>query len=177
MALKKRHYQLSPAKKHIKTLIPRLTLVLLGHALQTAYHIDPEINNEVNNWPESFSFVLDIEPHGPRLTLVKRNGKLEYLGEKEMFNADLVLSLKNIEYGWRMMVGMMSVPRLIYENRQYVQGDLAMIASINRCMNVAITMMLPVANRLYLKEAPKLTKQIIKNRVAFYTLGWLGLIK
>ncbi|MFW6414956.1 MAG: hypothetical protein ACOCZ2_01450 [Thermodesulfobacteriota bacterium] len=177
MASKKRYYQLSPGKKHTKTLVPRLTLLLLGHALQTAYYVDPEVNNEVNNWPETFSFVLNIEPHGPRLTLIKRNGKLEYLGEKEMFNADVVLALKNIEYGWRMMLGLMSVPRLVYENRQYVQGDLAMIASVIRCMNIAITMMLPIANRLYLKEAPRLSKQTIKNRIAFYTLGWLGLIK
>lgn len=177
MASDRRYDQLSPGRKHIKTLITRIAFLSVGHAFQTAYRVDPSVKQEVDSWPETFTFVIDVEPDGPRMVVVKRNNTLQYLGEREVYNADVVLSLKNIEYGFRLMTGQMSMPRVVYENRQYVKGDLAVMASVLRCMNVVVLMMLPVVAGFYLKKVPGLTLQTIKNRVVFYTVGWLGMIK
>ncbi|MDY6822388.1 MAG: hypothetical protein SWH68_01110 [Thermodesulfobacteriota bacterium] len=177
MTSDQRYYQLSPPRKPIKTLIARTAFLMLGHGFQTAYRVDPGVKREVDSWPETFTFVLDVEPDGPRMVLVKRNNTLQYLGEREVYNADVVLAVKNVEYAFRLMTGIISIPRLVFENRQYVKGDLAVVASILRCMNVVVLMMLPVVAGFYIKKVPKLTMQTIKNRIVFYTVGWLGQIK
>ncbi|MDY6903437.1 MAG: hypothetical protein SWH61_02015 [Thermodesulfobacteriota bacterium] len=177
MASDQRYYQLTPGRKPIQTLITRTAFLMLGHAFQTAYRVDPAVKKEVDSWPETFTFVMDVEPDGPRMVLVKRNNTLQYLGEREVYNADVVLAVKNVEFGFRMMTGLLSIPRLVFENRQYVKGDLAVVASILRCMNVVVLMMLPGVAGFFLKKVPRLNMQTIKNRVVFYTVGWLGQIK
>lgn len=172
------YYHVKPKRKWIKTTITRIALLSLGQAFQTAYRVDPTVKKEVDSWPPTFSFVMEIEPNGPRMVIIKRNGGISYLGEKEMFDADVVLCVKNIEYGFRMMTGFMSTPRITFENRQYVKGDLARLSSIVRCLNICQLMMLPnFIARFYIKKVPPLSRQIIKNRIIFYTVGVLGMVK
>ncbi|OQX62580.1 MAG: hypothetical protein B5M56_06045 [Desulfococcus sp. 4484_241] len=174
---RQRYYQIKPGRKHVKTAIVRLVMLTLGHAFQTAYRIDPEVKKEVDSWPPTFHVVLEVEPDGPRMTLIKRNGALQYLGEKELYNADVVIVMKSIEFMFRMTMGMMSMPRIVAENRQYMKGDLVLAGSIIRCMNRVQTMMIPVVTGLYIKKVPPLSLRMIKNRIIFWTCGVWGLVK
>ncbi len=172
------YYQIRPGKKRIKTAITRISLLLLGHAFQTAYRIDETVTKEVNSWPPTFSFVFQVEPGGPQMVIVKRNGVLQYLGEKEIFSADVAVCIKNIEFGFQAMVGLLSTPKMTFENKQFVKGDLTMLSSIIRCLNVCQLIMLPnVIARFYIKKVPPLTWKMIKNRITFYALGSWGMIK
>lgn len=177
MALQPRYYQIRPGRKHIQTSIVRLVFLSLGHAFQTAYRLDPEVKKEVDAWPDTVCVVMVVEPDGPCMTLMKRNGGLQYLGEKEIMNADVVIAIKNIEFIFRMMMGLMSMPRIVSENRQYVKGDLALASSIIRCMNRVQALMIPVVTGLYIKKVPKLSWRMIRNRIIFWTYGVLGQIK
>ena len=120
---------------------------------------------------------LHEDPDRLRTPLIKRNGAFQYLGEKEIANADVVIAIKNIEFLFRMMVGLMSMPRIISENRQYVKGDLALASSIIRCMNRVQALMIPVITGLYIKKVPKFSWRMVLNRIIFWTWGVLGQIK
>lgn len=177
MASPSRYYQIKPGRKHIQTSIVRLVFLSLGHAFQTAYRLDTEVKKEIDAWPETVCIVMNVEPDGPCMTLVKRNGTFQYLGEKEIVNADVVIAIKNVEFIFRMMMGLMSMPRIIAENRQYVKGDLVLASSIIRCMNRVQALMIPVITGLYIKKVPKFSWLMVRNRIIFWTWGVLGQVK
>lgn len=180
MLLKKsaQYTEIVPGKKRVKTFVTKLSFYLFGMALQTAYRIDPLAKAEFDTWPETFCFVIKVEPRGPFMVIQKRSNTVQYMGEKEIFTADLMLHIKNIEFAFLNMVGFLSIPRAVFENRQFLTGDLGIAMSAIRCMERAVILMMPnfLAGR-FIKEVPRLTFKTIVNRVLFYTVGCHGFFK
>lgn len=167
-----------PSAKPVKRLITRVALYFLGTAFQTACVIDPDVKREVSSWPDGLSFLLHVEPAGPDMAVKKTGGRLLYLGNKNHPDADLRLCMKNIEFAFMMMTSLNSTPEVVWQNRQYVKGDLNMMMSVIRCLDVVQTILFPnFLARRYIKKVPPLTLRKIANRIIYYTAGIFGFIK
>jgi hypothetical protein len=166
-----------PGRKVFKTLVTRLFFFSVGMGMQTAYRIDPDVRREVDSWPETFSFLMGAVG-GPTMFMMKRAGSFQYLGEKEVFHADVELWFKSIEYAYLVMTGRISVPNTVYHNRQFVRGSLAHTMSIIRVLNTTQTLLLPnFISRFYIKEVPPLTMKKLLNRgITYFNVGY-GAIK
>ena len=172
-----KYKEIDPGKKIIKTLITRFFLFNLGIAMQTAYRVDPDVKNDLDKFPETFTFLLAVV-NGPSLLMMKKSGSFQYLGEKEVFHADVEVWFKNIEYAYLTMTGRISVPNTAYHNRQFVKGDLKYLIPMIRVMSIAQTLLLPnFISRFYIKEVPKLTFKKVINRGITYFNTCVGFIK
>jgi hypothetical protein len=134
--------RIEPKDKPIKRLITRMNLFFLGMGFQTAYRIDPVVTDEIDTWPETFTFVMSVVG-GPRMVVQKRNGGVQYLGEKEIFFADLELTFKHIEYAFMAVTGKMTPQEAAWHNRQFIKGDLNVMMSAVRVINRIQAMLLP----------------------------------
>jgi len=166
-----------PKKKWFATLVTRIFFFFIGMGMQTAYRIDPEVRKEVDSWPETFSFRMAVVG-GPSMIMLKKAGSFQYLGEKEVFYADVEMWWKNITFAYLVMTGRISVPNAVYHNRQFVRGSLIYTMSVIRVINIVQTLLLPnFISRFYIKEVPKLTFKKLVNRVITYVNIGYGAIK
>jgi hypothetical protein len=177
MFLQKKYSEIVPGKKWFETLVTRLFFFTVGMGMQTAYRIDPDVRKEVDSWPETFSFRMAVVG-GPSMLMLKKAGSFQYLGEKEVFYADVELFYKNIEFAYLTMTGRISVPNTVYHNRQFVRGNLGYMMSVVRILNVVQTLLLPnFIARFYIKEVPKLTfKKLINRAITYFNISY-GAIK
>lgn len=166
-----------PQKKRFATLVTRVFFFFIGMGMQTAYRIDPDVKKEVDTWPETFSFRMAVVG-GPSMLMLKKARSFQYLGEKEVFYADVEMWFKNITFAYLIMTGRISVPNAIYHNRQFVKGNLNYVISAIRVLNIVQTLLLPnFIARFYIKEVPQLTVKKLVNRViTYYNIGY-GAIK
>ena len=164
-------------KKWFSTLVTRIFFFFIGMGMQTAYRIDPDVKKEVDSWPETFSFRMAVVG-GPSMIMLKKAGSFQYLGEKEVFYADVEMLWKNITFAYLVMTGRISVPNAVYHNRQFVRGSLLYMMSVIRIMNVVQTLLLPnFIARFYIKEVPKLTfKKLINRAITYFNISY-GAIK
>jgi hypothetical protein len=169
--------EIVPKKKRFETLVTRLFFFNVGMGMQTAYRIDPDVRKEVDSWPETFSFRMAVIG-GPSMLMLKKAGSFQYLGEKEVFYADVELFYKNIEFAYLTMTGRISVPNTVYHNRQFVRGNLGYMMSVVRILNIVQTLLLPnFIARFYIKEVPKLTfKKLINRAITYFNISY-GAIK
>ncbi len=169
--------EIIPKKKWFSTLVTRIFFFFIGIGMQTAYRIDPEVKKEVDSWPETFSFRMAVVG-GPSMLMLKKGGAFQYLGEKEVFYADVEMWWKNITFAYLVMTGRISVPNAVYHNRQFVRGSLIYTMSIIRVINVVQTLLLPnFIARFYIKEVPKLTvKKLVNRAITYFNVGY-GAIK
>jgi hypothetical protein len=166
--------EIVPPPKWLKTQITRLCLYYLGIGIETAYKNVPEVTAEMDALPDPFSFCMSV-PNGPSLLVLKKGNKVEYIGEKEAYHADLELEFKTIEIAFLAMTARMGTPELVYHNRQLVRGDLNYMMKMIRVMNAAEMILFPnLLLRFYLKKVPPLTLRTMINRVKAHTNAFVG---
>ncbi|MCX5848993.1 MAG: hypothetical protein NTW65_06045 [Deltaproteobacteria bacterium] len=169
--------EIVPKKKWFETLVTRVFFLCLGMGMQTAYRIDPDAKKEIDSLPETFSFRLAVVG-GPSMIMLKKAGSFQCFGEKEVFYCDVELWFKNIEYAYLTMTGRMSVPNIIYHNRQFIKGNLKHMICLNRVMTITQSLLFPnFIARFYVKEVPKMTfKRLINMGITYFNVGY-GAIK
>lgn len=169
--------EIVPKKKWFATIVTRAFFFFIGMGMQTAYRIDPDVKKEVDSWPETFSFRMSVVG-GPSMIMLKKAGSFQYLGEKEVFYADVEMWWKNITFAYLVMTARISVPNAVYHNRQFVRGSLIYTMSVIRVINIVQTLLLPnFIARFYIKEVPKLTFKKMINRIITYVNIGYGAIK
>jgi hypothetical protein len=168
------YHEIEPPKKWLKTQITSLCLYYVGIGIETAYKNVPQVKADMDTLPEPFSFCMSV-PNGPSMLILKDKGKVEYVGEKGAYRADLEMVFKNIEYAYLTMTARMSIPDLVYHNRQVVIGDLNYMMMMIRVVNAAVAVLFPnVLLGFYIKEVPRLTMRTMINRVKAHTNALIG---
>lgn len=138
-------HELKPGRKPIKEMFVRLMFFLFGRALQTVSRLDETVQQEVAEWPEGFMVLHRVLPDGPRMAIVRnRKGRLEYKGGKPgEEEADLVISIKNLESIFLIVSLQIGMFQAFAENRVAVKGNVPVALSMTRCLNILVTYLVP----------------------------------
>jgi len=160
-------HEINPGRNRFKETFVKIMFFVFGRAIQTASRFDDTIRKEVTGWPEGFSILYRVLPCGPRMAIVKnRQGRLEYrgnkLGEEE---ADLIISLKNLESAFMVIAMQVGTYHAFAENRVSVKGDVPVAMSLTRCLDVVITYLAP---RRTAETLIKRLPPIPKSKKVFY---------
>jgi hypothetical protein len=173
VGMKKRakYREIEPPQKWFKTLITKLCLFYLGIGIETAYNNVPEVKADMDTLPDPFAFAISVL-NGPSMLILKKGGKVEFIGEKEAYHVDLEMVFKNIEFAFLAMTFRLSTPELVYHNRQLVRGDLNQMMMMIRVLNAAETVLFPnLLLRFYLKQVPRLTLATAINRLKAHSFA------
>lgn len=165
-----------PKRKHVERLVVGFVLSILGKSFASASRFQKEVQREVSNWPDGFSFVMRVDPDGPSIILVKERNVLIFRRKKiESSKADLVITFKNMKSAFLLLTAQMSTVRGYCEKRMSVSGDVMIATSIIRCMNIIETYLFPriIARKVVkrIPDLPFLSKTL--GRIRIYTTGLL----
>ncbi len=161
-----------PRRKLFKLLVSRIFMFVLGRGFQSASGLDPDIQREIEAWPEGYVVMFKIKPHGPCLVLEKRGRVMVYRGEKEA-KADVAILFRNIESAFMMLTAQIGTPQAFSELRANLKGDLAEALRFIRCLTIVETYLFPyvICERI-MKRVPRLGfRRVMLNRGIIYLLG------
>jgi len=125
---------ITPGRKTFKTGVAKFIFWFLGRGFQAVARLDSHLQKEVAGWNEGLIIMLKIDAHGPCMVLEKKNGKLVYIGSKEV-DPDFGVYFKNIEVALLVLTGRMGIAQAYAEHRFYMKGDImAFGMSLVRCL-------------------------------------------
>ncbi|MGE4518246.1 MAG: hypothetical protein AB7E04_01905 [Desulfobacteraceae bacterium] len=163
---------LKPGRKWFKTIVCKVVMVILGRAFQVFSKHDHEIMREVAAWPEGFSLELNVLPLGPRLLLLKEDGRIR-TAKNITGKPALSVNFKNIESAFLILTPLMGVPRGFAEHRFIVIGDVAKAMAFTRCLNRILAYLYPdFLCRNLMRRIPEINfMKRMSKRLYFYTIG------
>lgn len=171
-----KYCEIHPKKNHVMRLVVVFVLSILGKSFSSASRFQKDVQREVSNWPDGFSFVMRVDPNGPSIILVKEENVLKFRRIRiESSKVELVITFKNMKSAFLLLTAQMSTVRGYCEKRMSVSGDIMIATSIIRCMNIIETYLFPrIIARKVVKRIPEisfLSKTL--GRIRIYTTGLL----
>ncbi len=131
----------SPAGVHHRAKRTRKALaatvfVFLGRGLVAAARHDARVRGEIGRWPEGTVVVLAIAPDGPKLTVSKSGGSLQYLGGRSTLEPTLFVEFKSVDVALPVLIGLKGVLQAFAEHRSILVGDIGLGMSLVRCLHI-----------------------------------------
>jgi hypothetical protein len=126
------HHRAKRARKALAATV----FVFLGRGLVAAATHDARVRDEIASWPEDTVVVLAIAPDGPRLTVRKRTGRLEYLGGRSALEPTLYVEYKSVDVALPVLIGMKGILQAFAEHRSILVGDIGLGMSLVRCLHI-----------------------------------------
>ncbi|HZU86233.1 MAG TPA: hypothetical protein VFF78_02045 [Anaerolineaceae bacterium] len=164
-----------PRRKSFKRLINQIVMFVAGRALQSLSRSEPLVQHEVQTWPEGFTLMMGVYPHGGSLALTTLpGGKLSYLGSKyDPAKADVVINFKNVEAAFKMFTGQMGVDTGYAQHCMTARGDLSNTVSVVRALNITVSYLFPafLSARLMKRLPPVPFWRKHRLRLKTYLLG------
>lgn len=158
-----------PRAKRAPKALAAVVFVFLGRGLVAAAKHDDRVRTEVAAWPEEMVVVLAIAPDGPRLTVRKSAGRLEYLGAAPHLVPTLHVEFKSIDVALPVLVGMKGVLQAFSEHRSTLAGDIGLGMSLVRCLHIVEGYLFPdVIGKRVLPSPP--TREVSRAAVYASTL-------
>jgi hypothetical protein len=134
----------------------------LGRAFAACAALDSEVKKEVSAWDESAKIMLKIEPFGPCVSLMKKDGKLIFLRLKET-DAGLAVYFKSMEGALLVLTGRIGIDRAYAEHRFGMRGDIGFGMSMVRCLTRVEAYLFPkFITKKILKRIPEKETSSIK---------------
>jgi hypothetical protein len=167
--MNKTYPPIKPGRKWLKRILAKIIFIFLGRAFQAATRFDPDIRREVEDLPEHFTMMMNIQPNGPSMSLEKAGPRLMYRGGSAK-TADLTINFKNLECALMVLLPIMGADRAFAERRMNVRGDLAMASAVTRCLNILLAHLYPrIVCRNLMKRLPAmpLSKQLVRLKILF----------
>lgn len=165
-----KYQEIKPGKKRIKTWLAGIILILLGKALGVVSSLDKRVQQEISDWYDTTIISMKIGINGPSMSVEKRNGRLVYLGSKDV-PADLGVYFKNIEAALPALTGSMSIAQSFAEHRVGMKGDIALGMSLVRCLYIVESYLFP---RFITKKIMQKVPEKIVSSFKIYTTVILG---
>ena len=95
---------------------------------------DHIIKKELENWPEMFSIMYKVQPNGPKITIIKKNGVFNQIKLEEE-KIDLVIYIKNITIAYLLMTSRINTIQVFMEHRAALKGNVRIATSLIRILN------------------------------------------
>lgn len=131
------------SKKVVKSFVAKVVLWFLGRGIEAAAKLDTSVKNEVSTWDDTTSIMMKIQDYGPFMALKKNNGKLSFVGTKEIDNPNLTIYFKNIESAMLVLTAQLGVAQAFAEHRISAKGDIAFAMSFVRVVYIVEAYLFP----------------------------------
>lgn len=171
MDIEKRYKDYKPGKKWFKILYSKIVFFVLGKALKGLSRFDEDAINEIKPLREGFIVKFEVAPYGPSMALQKKNGILEYLGQKNVdkLKEDMSFVFRNIEPAFAMLSAQKGFPQIYSENSVGSIGDPSYSMVFYRISNLVQFYLWPkIIAKIVLKDVPDMTIKKFITRIKIY---------
>ncbi len=99
-------------------------LFFIGRGLQATIRMDLGVREEIKNWKEGFTIVIETYRKGPKICFVKSGHHLLVKKYNKDMQSDIWIMFKSINAVFETFTGQVGLDRAYAENRMIVRGDL-----------------------------------------------------
>lgn len=162
---------IKPGDRPLQKATVSALLFAMGRAIPAIALQDEDVKKEVDRWDEGFKVLFEVLPDGPYLALKKQDGMLNFVGMNKI-EADLVISIKNIDSAFKMFTTQLSSHNAYAQHRMSVRGDNDKAMQLIRCLNIVQFLLFPgfISKRI-LKRQPEMTKDRWMTRLYAYLIA------
>jgi hypothetical protein len=141
--------------KRVRKAVAGMVFVFLGRGLTAAAKHDSRVRGEVTSWPEGTVVVIGVQPDGPRMTVSKDSGVLEYLGGASDLRPTIDVEFKSVDVALPVLLGMKGMLQAFSEHRSILKGDIGLGMSLVRSLHIVEGYLFPdVIGKRVLPAAP-----------------------
>lgn len=163
-----------PGHKLIQRTVVKAGFLALGRAIESASHFEDSVKREIKDWPEGFTFTMNVLPFGPKLAMRKKNGVLKMIRLKQEEKANLIVEIKNLTTAFRMITTQLGAHHVFAQNKIGVSGSISDSMRFIRIVYTVEAYMFPeLLNKNILKQSPKMSVKKHLNRIHIYTKGMI----
>jgi hypothetical protein len=142
--------------KRVRKAVAATVFVFLGRGLAAAAKHDSRVRGEVATWPEGTVVVIGVQPDGPKMTVRKAGGKLEYLGGRSALEPTIDVEFKCVDVALPVLLGMKGMLQAFAEHRSILKGDIGLGMSLVRSLHIVEGYLFPdIIGRRVLPRAPQ----------------------
>lgn len=154
-------------KNVFKRLLISIIFYFFGRGLVSTMRLDKKAKKEAENWKEGFTIMMKVAPKGSCMAVGKRNGKIKYLGRREVTNGDIRIYFKNTEAALLVLTGKLGISKAAAQHRLYTNGDLFVTMSVVRVMSLTMAYLFPsfILRRLFYR-IPKRRRSSLRIYIA-----------
>lgn len=164
---------LPPRTNPAKRLVVEAGFLALARGLQACSNFEPQVQADLDQWPEAYSFAMTVLPHGPTIRMQKRQGLLWQTRTKGQ-HSDLVVELKNLETAFQMISTQAGIHHVYAHHGIGVVGDIARSMALIRMIERVEAYLFPeVLSRNILKRTPQTDWQFYLRRARLLGFGLL----
>lgn len=132
----------------VKRVLAAVVFWVLGRGLVASCRLDYRVRKEVASWPDGTVVTLEIAPGGPSTTVRLEGGRLTALGAGRPVPATLLVTFKNVDAAFPVLLGVKSVLQSFAEHRASLSGDVGLGISLVRCLHIVEGYLFPdIMNR------------------------------
>ncbi|KAA8732795.1 hypothetical protein F4V57_09540 [Acinetobacter qingfengensis] len=118
---------------------------IIGRGLVVASQVDPEIQQEIQGFPEGLIFSMSVFPHGPEFRAqVTAQHQLILLQSKQQ-SVDLNIRFKHLHHAFMVFSFQESTAQAFANDRMIADGELSYAIRLVRCLNKMEATILPKA--------------------------------
>ena len=140
-----------------KEFVAKTSLLALGVTFELASKYDPDLQKEIETWPEDMVFSMGILPNGPCMSAKREGNRVRYLG-LGLHNPDLIFYFKNLDSALLSFTGQIGTHTAVAQCRIAVHGNTSDGMKVARAMNIVQAYLFPgILLRMTYKRAPKFT--------------------
>ncbi len=166
--------EVKPGHQLLKRAVVKTGFLALGRAIESASHFEKDVLKEIEDWPEGFSFNMNVVPYGPNLAMVKQNGAMKMLYVRKKDDVNLIVEIKNLSTAFKMITTQLGAHNVFAQHKIGVIGSVADSMKLIRIIYIAEGYLFPeILNKNILKKSPKMTIKKHLNRFHILTKGMI----
>lgn len=170
--MKKYKTNIKPGTSLQSKMVVKAGFFALGRTIAHLSVYDEEVQNEIKEWPEGFSFSMNVLPFGPCLVMEKRAGIMEFIGLEAKEDANMIVEIKSLTIAFKMIMAQLGAHNVYARHGIGVTGNIADSMKLIRIIYKAEAMLFPkFLNKKILKESPSETVQLQFQRMRAITMG------
>lgn len=133
----------------------KLMMNIIGRGLVMASQVDPEIKQEVAQFPANFRLSMNVFPHGPAFVArVTEQHQLKLVKDSSI-KPDLTITFKHLHHAFLVFSFQESTSQAFANDRMIADGDISYAIRLVRCLNKMEALILPkMVAQLAVKEYP-----------------------
>lgn len=156
----------------LKKRVIAIIAFFIGRGLQATIRMDLGVREEIKNWKEGFTIVIETYRKGPKICFVKSGHHLLVKKYNKDMQSDIWIMFKSINAVFETFTGQVGLDRAYAENRMIVRGDLFQTLKVVRMFYACECYLFPkyIWGKI-IKDKPKLAS----NTFTIYAATLLGM--
>lgn len=108
----------------LKKIVINVIAFFIGKGLQATVRMDAGVREEMMDWVDGYTIVIETYTHGPKICFRKSGKRLLVQKYEEGMSVDIHIGFKSTQIVYELFTGTLGLDQAYAENRMVIKGDI-----------------------------------------------------